>query len=873
MTQTRSVPATKSNTSYQKYNSSGDDSYHKGRGDGVRCVAGRGIDEDKFSLRFRTYLYFDLSTFWANVEKVTDATIDLVFSGDNDNPGDIVNGNTGRVVVNLLSKNFSEGGSSTFVKGDYEWPAFNQEIAQTTDAGSGEPDTPFTLNVMKLLRKVAPKHVFFEGEDAHGRPGDFHGFILRGAPESNEHAAVQFWSRHATTASYRPTLTITYVPENTPPTAGLTDPSGDVPSNFTFTGTFDDEDADDRMTTVEVQVKKSNKEWTDPLVLKFMKTLTDTDGEWALETDDFSHSDLVKGTTYHARCRVYDKKNKESAWTNGGSGDDEYGAPNVFTITADAPTVTVQPVGTVTNSDGLALSADYTVDALTEAVQADVQLGPVGLSTLLWSYSYPLTNEERNNDEVRATYAGPNLPAGGYEWRVRITDSLGGVAEWDNDIFTIEEDSPDDEGDLEFTTGYSNIRPAQRILIKDMNYSNRGPGKVIAIIEDFSNLGVSWYASAPGELYFTLPVTHPQVAVIEPMTTHYEYQQYRRGRWVGLAYGLIRDFDAKEDDVVFYGIDYLGLLSWSIEAAKQTAKEPKRAMGGRANDVKGSRYLKKTIKHIIVDQLARARAQDSNSPVKFIETGRIDNYSTIVTIYASYAERLSFIRGLIDSHKGSQANGEERRSRIRVRWNPSSGGGRGRFQFEALDGVGKNRPNIRLEYGSIIQGYRVVALDEFASIVYGIGKVPNATLPYFSNVNAPGISQTTWGSIGRANFWSDIVDSADLTRRARAMGTRLSRIGKRVALGLRVSGIDVFDGYDILDSFPVSIEDGVVSTSQYGSGYWTMWGLEYRLYPDEHDEVTFILRPRGDTDSIDADLIPSQPIHFSSDWAWGSGPP
>jgi hypothetical protein len=340
-----------------------------------------------------------------------------------------------------------------------------------------------------------------------------------------------------------------------------------------------------------------------------------------------------------------------------------------------------------------------------------------------------------------------------------------------------------------------------------------------------------------------------------------------------MAAGLLRDFDANEDDVVVYGVDYLGLLSMSVEAAKQSEKDSTRGMPTKITGTDGSRYYQKTIRHIISDQLKRARLQDTHSPVLFIETGHLANFNTKVTIYASFAERLSFIRGLIDSHKGGQVNGEERRSRLRVRYNPAAGGGQGRYQFEALDAVGQDRDNIRLEYGGLIQGYRVIALDDFATKIYGIGKVPNHTLPNFSMVNAPGISQADWGAIGRANFWNDLVDSSDLTRRARNMATRMSRIGKRIALGIRVAGLRPFDGYDILDSFPVDIRDGVVDTTEYGSGYWTLWGMEYRVFPDEHDEITFVLRPKGDTAPIDSDLIPSRPIHFVSDFVWGNGPP
>lgn len=850
---TRSVVASKDNTSYQNFGNA--DARQRGRGQNDRLIAGRlTLDAD---LRVRSFLFFDLTDFWDNVEKVTSATIDLVVAGG----GDLSTGNTGRLAVQRLTSNFTEGSSTSFNSDDYRWPSSSTSVTPATDVGAGNPDDAFSLDVMNVLRALAPKRVTFEGLGA-GEAKENKGFLIKGAPESAASAAAQFWSRHVATAGKRPTLTIIYEPINTAPEAGLTSPVGNVSANFFFEGTFTDVDPNDGMTSVEVEVKKQSDAWSEP-VLTVKRSLADISGVWTLSS--FDSSTLKRDIPYHARARVFDKDNKESEWTD-----------NVaFTIVADAPTATANLVESETTV-GLVLTGQFTVDDLTDAVRFDVQVG-LGLDTLspniIWTYSYPPTLTERMNNEIRAIYAGPALSATSYDWRFRVHDSLGGISDWSLETLTISLDPDPDEEDYTNTTGYSNTMPAQRILIREMDAQNRGPSRVIAIIEDFHNLGISWYASAPGEIYFTLSTEHPQVSLIEPMTTHYEFQQYRNGKWASLAHGLIRDFDANDNDVVFYGTDYLGLLSWSVEAAKQTVQNPKRSIPTKVTGTDGSRYLKKTIRQIIIDQLDRARRQDPNSPVKFIETGRVDSYSTRVTIYASFAERLSFIRSLIDSHKGSQANGEERRSRVRVRYNPAAGNGTGRFQFEALDGVGSDRDNLKLEYGSLIQGYRVIALDDFATQIYGIGKVPNATLPYFSSVDAPGISLEEWGAIGRANFWTDIVDQQDLTRRARALGTRMSRIGKRIALGLRVSGIDVFDGYDLLDSFPVSIEDGVVSTSQYGSGYWTLWGMEYRVYPDEHDEVTFILRPKGDTSPIDADLIPSNPINYSAEWTWGNGAP
>ena len=858
---TRSVRSHATNTSHTKYGAKA--RLQKGRGGNQRMLAGRiysGIPGD-IELATRGFMKFDFDGYWANVEKVTEAYLDITIAGG----GDYTTGNAAWARVQRVVRGFTAGNSSTFTGSEYIRPKLDWNTKGKVAVGAGTPGDVVSIPIMGLLRKMGPKRVRFAGY-GNGKNYNDTGFMVTGLGEGKRIHAFQYWSSDAATAGNRPTVRIIYEPVNTAPVAGLVTPSGNESKGFSFTGTHTDVDSGDFMTQVRVQVKKATKDWNDPKIINVIRSIESHDGTWELTAADYDASELRKGVNYEARCRVYDRKQEPSAWSG----------TNPFVVIANSPTCTAHALGSVATMDGVLLEANFTVDSAAVAVKVDVQVGTRGFSVPLWTHSYPPTLEERAEGRVSTPYFGPTLSAADYDVQYRVHDDLGGVSTWSRDAtLTVTTGDPEDEGLLELTTAYSAAVPATRILLCEAKTgSNRGPKVTpVAIIEDAANIGIKWVSTGVGELFFTLPVTHPQVSVIEPMTTHYRVEQYRQGRWKRLAYGLIRDFDATQDEVVFLGVDYLGLLSFSVEAAKQSAKKPKKNISPVVTRTDGSRYYKKKVKKIIRDQLNRARKQDSNSPVKFIQVGRIDNFDTQVTIYASFAERLNFIRGLIDSHKGGQTNGEERRSRLRVRYRSDLDGGLGGFVFEALDNVGTDRDNLRLEYGSLIQGYQVIALDDFATRIYGTGKVPNHTLPHFAAVNAPGISQADWGSLGRANMWSDIVDQKDLLRRSRNLGTRLSRVGKRIALGIRVAGIAPFDGYDLLDSIPLEIEDGVVSTSQYGSGYWTIWGLEYRLYPDGHDETSFILRPKGDSDSIDSDLIPSSPIHFNSDWTWGTGAP
>jgi hypothetical protein len=857
---TKQATLLKDNTSRRKFATG---TNKKGRGTNDRLLIGK-VKIAGVWWRVRSFVKWNLdSTFWDGVEVVTSATMTLTVAS---NTGDteLTPGSGTRVVAKRLKKNFAEGSGGNWSTGAYAWPPINHNV-RPTGTGGATPGTTITINVMRLLQLWAPRRVSFRygnGNTGNGKGYTNHGFSLQASPENAISAATEVWSQEHGTASERPSLDIVYEQVNTAPVAAIVNPSGNVTADFDVDGTFTDANINDYMSHVKLQIEKDAKpDFSSPILQgTFSREVSIVDDQWHVLNDDWDVSVLRKGVLYKMRAKVFDKHGKASAWT----GD------KTFTITSDTPTVTVEDFGSILTLDGVMLGGTYTVDSLTTPLTVDVQVSLGG--ALKWSHSYPITQGEKDSGVIAVEYGGPTLAAGAYDYQCRLTDRLGGQSAWNAGTFTLSADEPDTDEDLTNITGYSPISPVTRIVLYSLDTKNRGPKDVVGIIEDAANIGVSWYANAPGQLYFTLPVTHPQVGVCEPLTTHYQVQQFRRGRWKMLAAGLLYDFDARENDTIFYGMDYLGLLSWSIEAAKQPATNHKKRMPTTSSKTSGSRYFKKTIKAIIRDQLKRARYQDSNSPVKFIDhtAGNIGNFDTKITIYASYVQRLDFIRGLIDSHKGAiTTGGGERRSRLRVRFRKDIK----RWVFDALDAVGSDRDNIRLEYGSLLQGYNVVAMGDYANLIYAAGHEPNKLKPHFAKAASPGVSQTDWGSIGQSRFWADITDNQDLNRRARAEAIKASRVGKKVALGIRVHGLAIWDGYEVLDNIPLSIDDGVVNTDNYGSGYWTIWGGEYRVYPDGHDETTLIIRPKGDGAAIDTDLIDSDPIHAQAEWKWGSGAP
>ena len=118
----------------------------------------------------------------------------------------------------------------------------------------------------------------------------------------------------------------------------------------------------------------------------------------------------------------------------------------------------------------------------------------------------------------------------------------------------------------------------------------------------------------------------------------------------------------------------------------------------------------------------------------------------------------------------------------------------------------------------------------------------------------------TWGAIETVAFYDNVSDRADLSRRVRQAASTAARVGKRVAMGLKVEGLSPFDGYDICDNIPVEIVRGVIDTRRYGSGWWTIHGVEWRIFPDGHTELTLAVLPKEDRGKPRSDLLVDQEV-------------
>lgn len=818
-----------------------------------------------YAFIFRSYIHFAMD--WSGVGKITAATLHLRTSllGT-------ANGNKHTGTVGSIRTNYAQVLNAAFtepVDGEYDfwvpngnWAVPAQEPARdaalkvqfTSPLTQG---ADFNVNVVALVEALAPTTV----KRRDGTPGGAktnHGLALVATSEANQALFAEFFGRsNLNLAAARPYITLTYEPANRPPNkpTAMTPSGSIVPGGATaFEGTFTDPDAGDKLHATNIKVYDQSGG-----TLLWDQTLASTSGEQAAGRFSVPIPALIRsGVQYEWEARVQDPKGLWSLFS-----------PRVsFRFTNAKPTLSAL----IPNGASFASLSHVTF----RATYSDPDSDPMGqyriqlrvptapghpdwdADTNNWDTGdVTPTSEERDGDFLATDYGGGALVTGSYAWRARAADKWGEVSDWVYGTITLTADWNPDPGSLDFLTGYGKKPPRPRILIRAVNAAGtRGPlNPPVAIIEDAANIGGSAYHNAAGEVYFTLPATHPQVGVIEPYQVHYAVEIYHGDRWREVFAGVVTDFDATDDDVVFYGTDYLGMTDKVVDSRYNPA-----AIDAPAPT--GSKYTDKTITEVINDQLTMAKGK-TNSPIAFIAHSTYDVFPEKVTIWSTFVSVFSFITGLMESHQ----QGTGKRSRLWVQKNTAG------YQYLLKDNPGVERPNIRLEYGGLVQGFRLTAFGEFATFAHGIGKARDGANLYYTSEQGAGIDPAVWGRIETIRLWDDVTDKNDLQRRLKQQAARSARIGKRIAMALRVDTLQPFDGWDIGDHVLVDIVRGVVNTNAYGSGYWTIMGVEWFAFPDGHTDMTLVVLPREDNVPPDTDLIPTNPIYPNNEWGVGYVPP
>lgn len=144
-----------------------------------------------------------------------------------------------------------------------------------------------------------------------------------------------------------------------------------------------------------------------------------------------------------------------------------------------------------------------------------------------------------------------------------------------------------------------------RIVLWDILTNTKARGPIAAIIHDAKNVGVSSYLNEGGEMFFTLPYNHPQINECVPLERHYRVDRFdeEAGRYVTVGQGILEDYEATENETVFYGIDYMKVLEKTITTATTSTTVT---------------YNDKTFANIYQSEMTQARNQ-SGSRLSFID--------------------------------------------------------------------------------------------------------------------------------------------------------------------------------------------------------------------------------------------------------------
>ena len=174
-----------------------------------------------------------------------------------------------------------------------------------------------------------------------------------------------------------------------------------------------------------------------------------------------------------------------------------------------------------------------------------------------------------------------------------------------------------------------------RITLWDMTGAGRGRGTVKAVISDAKYIGCSSYLNEGGEAFFTLPYNHPQIAECLPLERHYRIDRWDEEDAVyrTIGTGILQDYQATDNETVFYGIDYMAALNQTLTDVSAVISNPSTTVT----------YDNKTISEIWQSELSAAK-NGANSRLGFITVeGTINAATKTYDIFTAGEQRGEFL--------------------------------------------------------------------------------------------------------------------------------------------------------------------------------------------------------------------------------------
>lgn len=357
------------------------------------------------------------------------------------------------------------------------------------------------------------------------------------------------------------------------------------------------------------------------------------------------------------------------------------------------------------------------------------------------------------------------------------------------------------------------------VTLWDIASSNRGRNTVKAVITDARDIGVSSYANQGGEMFFTLPYNHPQIAECQPWLRHYEVKRFNPNTSVYdvVGVGLLDDYEATPGETIVYGRDYLSLIDLSITGSNNSIANTEIAtiMSPQLTATIGGGFLTDTVK----------------PPLRHITMGTIESTGQTATVLTSYQPRLQFLQQLMDIW---QADSSVRPILSITRTTPFT------ISFQKNAGVDRTTP--RLEYGGLINDFRYSPdFANFSTRLYAIGQKREGASVLFSEAfGISGSDLTAYGSLLSSSVFLDVVDQAALDRKTARAAKNAATVGRKLALTLRTNQIGPWEWGELADSLTVSISRGIVNLS----GLYTVWGQEWIGKSDGSEDLFLSVLPK-----------------------------
>jgi len=409
--------------------------------------------------------------------------------------------------------------------------------------------------------------------------------------------------------------------------------------------------------------------------------------------------------------------------------------------------------------------------------------------------------------------------------------------------------------------------PYGQITVTQATDYNRGPGDVLATIyhPNVHVAGASLLYNSPGEVHFTILVDDPNVWIPKPKRTHYSIEFWNGSAWEEIFAGLVWDMDATDTEVVFYGIDYLGLFQYVVDERFDPAAPEKPEPGGSYYSRRSTKYMVQKLLQYAID------AQDS--PVGFIKVGDISGemeLSPVWSFYSTFGAILDTVVGLIDSHRAGTGI-QTRISVVKIGTE---------YKVQIVNNPGQARDDLKLSYvpGGLIQGYRVIPFGPtWASRVNVISKDKKGLKINYESVSGAA-DQVEWGRVTMGPVFIETEDREDLIRRAHQAAVDAGSMGKNISVGLRTGSYRPLEGFDLCDWVPVDIRHGGINTlemdshvwgedgedpSTLASGYWMIRGVTWESYDDGHWVTGLSLFPKNGIPYEPSGVEPDYHNHYT----------